>query len=200
MTGPIKPNLCLASGSATRRTMLENAGLHFEVKNPDYDEGPLKQKARAEGWPAERLALHLAEAKAACIDQAEQWIIGADQVLECEGRWFEKARTPDDARQNLEALQGKPHELISAVCVRHKEIIVFAHSARAYLEMRALTHREQQDYLNKMGHDVFDSVGGYKLEGLGAGLMTRVEGDFFTILGLPLLPLLEALRDMGAIK
>ena len=122
-------------------------------------------------------------------------IIGADQVLECGGTLYNKPLNRTDAVSHLKALRGKTHRLISAVCVVQNNKILWDLTDSVNLTMREISDEFIQSYLNQAGTDIFLSVGGYRLENLGAQLFTRVEGDFFTVLGLPLLPLLEFLRS-----
>lgn len=193
------PLLVLASGSRTRAAMLEQAGVAAILDKPLVDEDEVKAAGRAEGVPVEAVAEALAELKAQRIARRHPGalVVGADQMLECEGRWFDKPADGAEARTQLLDLRGKTHRLVScAVVVRDGERIWHkVDSAR--LTMRNFTEDFLDDYLTRVGDDVLHSVGAYQLEGLGAQLFQRVEGDFFTILGLPLLPLLGFLRVHG---
>lgn len=193
------PLLVLASGSRTRAAMLEQAGVSAVLDKPLIDEDEVKAAGRAEGVPAEAVAEALAELKAQRITRRHPGalVVGADQMLECEGRWFDKPADRAAARAQLLDLRGKTHRLVScAVVVRDGERIWHkVDSAR--LTMRNFSESFLDDYLDRVGDDVLHSVGAYQLEGLGAQLFQRVEGDFFTILGLPLLPLLGFLRVHG---
>lgn len=193
------PLLVLASGSRTRAAMLEQAGVSAVLDKPLVDEDEVKAAGRAEGVPAEAVAEALAELKAQRITRRHPGalVIGADQMLECEGRWFDKPADRAAARAQLLDLRGKTHRLVScAVVVRDGERIWHkVDSAR--LTMRNFSESFLDDYLDRVGDDVLHSVGAYQLEGLGAQLFQRVEGDFFTILGLSLLPLLGFLRVHG---
>ena len=193
------PLLVLASGSRTRAAMLEQAGVSAVLDKPLVDEDEVKAAGRAEGVPAEAVAEALAELKAQRITRRHPGalVVGADQMLECEGRWFDKPADRAAARAQLLDLCGKTHRLVScAVVVRDGERIWHkVDSAR--LTMRNFSESFLDDYLDRVGDDVLHSVGAYQLEGLGAQLFQRVEGDFFTILGLPLLPLLGFLRVHG---
>ncbi len=193
------PLLVLASGSRTRAAMLEQAGVSAVLDKPLVDEDEVKAAGRAEGVPAEAVAEALAELKAQRITRRHPGalVVGADQMLECEGRWFDKPADRAAARAQLLDLRGKTHRLVScAVVVRDGERIWHkVDSAR--LTMRNFSESFLDDYLDRVGDDVLHSVGAYQLEGLGAQLFQRVEGDFFTILGLPLLPLLGFLRVHG---
>ncbi|WP_207455732.1 nucleoside triphosphate pyrophosphatase [Azospirillum sp. SYSU D00513] len=194
--------IVLASGSKTRAAMLERAGVSVTLHPAAVDEEEVKLSCRAEGLSADEVAEALAELKAQRVTRHHPGalVVGADQMLECDGQWFDKPATRDGARDQLRALRGKPHRLIScAVVVRDGERL-WHQTDRARLHMRPFTDAFLDDYLDQAGEDILHSVGAYHLEGLGAQLFHRVEGDFFTILGLPLLPLLGFLRVHGVVK
>lgn len=200
MSGAV-PTVVLASGSRTRAEMLERAGVRVTLAPAAVDEEEIKLAARAEGTPVEDVAEALAELKAQRVTRKHPGalVIGADQMLECEGRWFDKPADRDAARAQLQDLRGKTHRLVScAVVIRDGERL-WHHVDRARLTMRPFSDAFVDSYLNAAGDDVLGSVGAYHLEGLGAQLFHRVDGDFFTILGLPLLPLLGFLRVHGVI-
>lgn len=193
------PVLVLASGSRTRAAMLEQAGVTAILDRPLVDEDEVKAAGRAEGVSADIVAEALAELKAQRITRRHPGalVVGADQMLECEGRWFDKPADRAAARAQLLDLRGKTHRLVScAVVVRDGERMWHKIDS-ARLTMRTFSEAFLDDYLTRVGDDVLHSVGAYQLEGLGAQLFHRVEGDFFTILGLPLLPLLGFLRVHG---
>lgn len=193
------PKLVLASGSRTRAAMLEQAGVTAILDKPLVDEDEVKAAGRAEGVSADIVAEALAELKAQRITRRHPGalVVGADQMLECEGRWFDKPADRAAARAQLLDLRGKTHRLVScAVVVRNGERM-WHQIDSARLTMRSFSEAFLDDYLTCVGDDVLHSVGAYQLEGLGAQLFHRVEGDFFTILGLPLLPLLGFLRVHG---
>ncbi|WP_083897389.1 nucleoside triphosphate pyrophosphatase [Azospirillum sp. B506] len=196
------PRLVLASGSRTRAMMLERAGVTAILDKPLVDEDEVKAAGRAEGVSADIVAEALAELKAQRITRRHPGalVVGADQMLDCEGRWFDKPADRAAARAQLLDLRGKTHRLVScAVVVRDGERIWHkVDSAR--LTMRNFSETFLDEYLDRVGDEVLQSVGAYQLEGLGAQLFHRVEGDFFTILGLPLLPLLGFLRVHGVVK
>ncbi|CAO3417029.1 Maf family protein [Azospirillum endophyticum] len=200
MSAPLLvPQLVLASGSRTRAAMLERAGLTAILDRPLVDEDEVKAAGRAEGVSADIVAETLAELKAQRITRRHPGalVVGADQMLECEGRWFDKPADRAAARAQLLELRGRTHRLVScAVVVRDGERM-WHRIDSARLTMRNFTEAFLDDYLDLVGDDVLHSVGAYQLEGLGAQLFHRVEGDFFTILGLPLLPLLGFLRVHG---
>jgi len=193
------PVLVLASGSRTRAAMLEQAGVTAILDRPLVDEDEVKAAGRAEGVSADIVAEALAELKAQRITRRHPGalVVGADQMLECEGRWFDKPADRAAARAQLLDLRGKTHRLVScAVVVRDGERMWHKIDS-ARLTMRNFSEAFLDDYLDRVGDEVLHSVGAYQLEGLGAQLFHRVEGDFFTILGLPLLPLLGFLRVHG---
>jgi septum formation protein len=193
--------IILASSSAARARLLMNAGIEITVDPAAIDEAPIKAEARQHGRDAGDCALLLAEAKAQDVARRHPGalVIGADQILECDGRWFDKPKDLEDASAQLQALNGRQHALITAVAVMRDRKILWRHVERARLTMRRLSAAFLDRYLASMGKRVLATVGGYELEGLGAQLMAQVEGDYFAILGLPLLPLLAFLRAEGAL-
>ena len=194
--------LVLASGSATRARLLADAGLPILVDPAAVDEEEIRTSFQAEGRDADACAAALAEAKAKRVSARHTGalVLGADQILECGGRWLEKPRDPEAARAQLTLLRGKRHTLITAAAVVRNGALLWHTIDRAQLTMRAFTDGFLDDYVAAGGEDLLGSVGGYQLEGLGAQLFGRVEGDFFSILGLPLLPLLDFLRGHGALE
>ncbi|MBW8271183.1 Maf family nucleotide pyrophosphatase [Caldovatus sp. SYSU G05006] len=195
------PRLVLASASAARRALLAAAGLRFEVAAAAVDEDAIKAAARAEGVPAADTALLLAEAKARRVAarEPEALVIGADQMLVCEGRWFDKPADPEAARAQLRALRGRTHELVTAVVCWRGGGRVWQHVALPRLTMRNFSDAFLDAYLAREGEAVTASVGAYRLEGPGVQLFARIVGEHSSILGLPLLPLLEFLRGHGVL-
>jgi septum formation protein len=192
----------LASSSETRRKMLVGAGLTFEAVSPALDEEKLKKKLTTEGGGGNDLSLALAKAKAedVALKHRGSLVIGADQTLECGGKRFDKPRSRGEARQQLARLGGKTHGLTSAACVFCEEQVIWAHSDRAHLTMRPLSAGFVESYLEALGEESLYAAGLYQLEGPGSQLFLSVEGDFFTILGLPLFPLLGFLRSQGIME
>jgi septum formation protein len=192
------PQLILASASLPRRQLLANAGLAFEIEPAGIDEEEVTRSLGNRAAPQE-LASTLAEMKALKVSSRhpQAFVIGADSTLACNGRLFDKPPTPLAARKQLLALRGQTHELFSSVVVARAGQRLWHWSERARLTMRPFTETFVDAYLARAGSDVLASVGAYQLEGLGAHLFTRVDGDYFTILGLPLLPLLSFLADHG---
>ena len=191
--------IVLASGSVTRRDMLARAGVAFTVDVAAVDEDAVKQAMRAETANPARAAETLAELKATRVSARHPGIIviGADQMLDCDGMWFDKPVDRAAARAQLAALRGKTHRLTSAVVAMRDGQRLWHHTESAKLSMRRFSDAFLDDYLDRAGEAVIQSVGAYQLEGLGAQLFMLVEGDHFTILGLPLLALLDFLRENG---
>jgi len=187
----------LASKSAVRRQMLEAAGVPVEVRPADIDERAIEQDAGTAN--SGRIAALLAAAKAVAAGQGtpDRLVIAADQTLACEGRVFHKPENRAAARRQLAALRGRTHTLTAAVAVHVAGAVTFEHADSVHLTMRAFSDAFLDRYLDEAGDRVLQSVGGYQLEGLGIQLFERIEGDYFTILGLPLLPLLGYLRQAG---
>ena len=193
--------LILASGSKTRAGMLRGAGVPIEIAVPSIDEPELMASLNASGATADRVAEVLAEMKAQRIAPRfpGRFVLGCDQMLECDGLWLDKPFDRDNARDQLKMLRGKDHSLITcAVLVRDEERL-WHHIERAQLRMRDFSDEFLERYLEQAGDDILRSVGSYQLEGLGAQLFERVTGDFFTILGLPLLPVIAILREHGIV-
>ncbi len=199
MLQPASPPLILASASTARRAVLAAAGLHFAVRPAAIDEAAIKEAARSEGLDASAAALRLANAKAAEIARQEPraLVIGADQILDCAGAWHDKPADLAAARRQLLALRGRPHELATAIVCHTGDRVLWQHLALPRLTMRAFSDAFLDAYLAAEGDRVLSSVGAYRLEALGVQLFESVEGDHATILGLPLLPLLEFLRTAG---
>lgn len=193
------PQIVLASQSSTRRNLLEQAGIRPETRPARIDEAAVRESARAEGLSAGDCALLLAELKARRIREPDCVVIGADQILECGGTWFEKPADRAAARAQLLELRGRAHVLHSAVVVMRDGQVIWQHVARPELTMRRFSEAFLDAYLDLEGDAVLSSVGAYRLEGPGIHLFERVTGEHAAILGLPLLPLLEFLRQHGVV-
>lgn len=194
---PVVPPLILASGSASRRLMLESAGLAVQTVVSGVDEDEIKAALKAEQAPVEEAAVVLAEMKAGRVARRYPGalVLGADQMLDCDGVWFDKPQSRAEAREQLQALSGKTHRLISAAVIIHKGERIWHQIGEARMSVRALSDSFIDGYLDQAGEAVQATVGCYQIEGLGAQLFNRVQGDHFVIRGLPLLPLLEFLRQ-----
>jgi len=195
--------IVLASGSRARREMLAAAGLHFTVQAADVDEPAIRARLLKDDASVEpkRIAAVLAAAKAEDVSGkiGGSLIIGADQVLALGDELLSKAPNMEAARAALHKLRGRTHELHSAVAFAEKGKVTWAHVATARLTMRDFSDVFLDDYLLRAGDRVGQSVGAYELEGIGVQLFDRIEGDYFTILGLPLMPVLAELRVRGII-
>lgn len=191
-------SIILASGSQSRRTLLAGAGVKVETIKPYVDEDTAKISMRAQGLSIRDQAMRLAELKALKVSaQNDGLVIGGDQMLALGNTAFDKPKDMAGARAHLEALSGQTHTLETAIVVAEGGQVIWKHLARPKLTMRVLTDEFIIAYLKETGEDVLSTVGGYKLEGLGSQLFTEIEGDYFSILGLPLLPLLGYLRTRG---
>lgn len=191
--------IILASTSAIRRKTLSAAGVAHEAVRPGADEEALKRQFLAAGLDNGDLALALGRAKALSIDAPGAFVIGADQIMEMDGEIFDKPRTRSEAADRLSRCAGRAHRLINGVAVARGGAVVFEHADVATLHMRPMTKAEIDAYLERAGEEVLSSVGAYQVEALGARLFDRIDGDFFTVLGLSLFPLLRFLRAEGAL-
>lgn len=192
--------LILASGSATRRKMLEDAGVAIAIEKPRVDEEAVRAGLRAEGLKPREQADALAEVKALSVSRLRSGLVlGADQMLALGDEAFDKPADRTEARAQLVALRGKTHALLTAAVIARDGQVIWRHVDAPKLTMRAFSDAFLDDYLDRVGEGALSSVGGYQLEGLGAQLFSRVDGDYFSVLGLPLMPLLSYLRDIGEI-
>lgn len=207
MTSPLRerqaraPAVILASASRTRAELLLRAGVPVRAAPAAIDETEVKRALKAEGADAAAAAEALAELKARRVSASfpGALVVGADQMLECDGAWFDKPADLEAARATLRALSGGSHSLVVSVVVLRDGARLWHHTDRAELMMRTLSDSFIESYLAAAGDEILNSVGCYRLEGLGAQLFRSIRGDHFTVMGLPLLPLLDFLRGQGVI-
>ena len=188
----------LASGSAIRRQILENAGVPFSVQTSGVDEEAIKQ-----GWSGDdvdNLALELANAKAKAVEaNHEVLVLGADQILSLDGQIYDKARSVEEARRRLKALRGTTHILHSGLAAYRAGQQIWSYTQQSRLSVRNFSDAFLDTYMARAGDELTASVGAYAFEGIGAQIFDRIEGDYHAILGLPLLPVLGLLRREGVI-
>lgn len=197
-------SLILASTSKSRQAILRDAGLTFDIVDAGVDEDAVKQAllCKDDSLDIADIATILAQTKALTVSEKNSgnWIIGADQVLICDDELFNKPASVSRARDQLLRLSGKTHVLETAIACAHNGEVVWTYRDSAHLSMRPFSPKFLGRYLAAVGEDVLTTVGGYKLESLGIQLFEKIEGDYFTILGLPLLPLLDFLRQSELIE
>lgn len=192
--------LLLASGSATRRNMLSAAGIPVEARPARVDERSLEDGLAAAGASSPDVAAALAQAKALAGSAPGRLTLGADQTLDLDGMRWHKPASRAQAAHQLAALQGRSHRLHSAFALARDGEVLAEGTSAARLTVRPLSSAFIDAYLDETGDSVLASVGAYQVEGLGAHLFDTIEGDHFTILGLPLIPLLAALRRLGSLQ
>ncbi len=193
--------LILASASTARASMLRAAGVELEIVPARVDESELKLSLKQQGADVETAAIALAELKALQVSRSRpgRLVLGADQMLDCENVWFDKPENRAAAKTQLLALRGKAHRLTSAAVLARDGQRIWHNAAAAKLTMRSFTEAFLELYLDRAGEAVLSAVGAYQLEGLGAQMFQKIDGDFFTILGLPLLPVLDILREQNVL-
>ncbi len=190
--------LILASQSAARAAVMRAAGLVFEQRPARIDEAAIKESLRDAG--PDECALTLAGLKAARIRVPDALVIGADQLLVCDGEWFDKPADRADARAQLQRLRGRAHQLVTAVVCHRGGQEIWRHVARPSLRMRRFSDEFLDEYLAAEGDAVLSSVGAYRLEAMGIQLFDAIEGEYAAILGVPLLALLGFLRQHGVLR
>lgn len=194
-------SITLASGSQIRRQILDGAGLQYDVKTSHVDEAAIKMSMIAMDAPPRDIADALAEAKAVKVSRDRGGlVIGADQIMVMDGHIYDKPKSMDEAHERLLSMRGKPHFLIGAVVICENGQAVWRHASKTTLYVREFTEKFLDEYLRIEGDDILHTVGAYKFEGRGAQLFSKVDGDFFSILGLSLLPLLDYLRIRGLLE
>jgi septum formation protein len=186
--------IVLASSSSSRRKILKNSGIDFLVKKPPITESKEKKKYKG---PPKKLALYLAEKKALSIKSIKDTlVVGADQVLFFQGKIFDKPRSINEAKKHLLLLSGKTHSLVCGTVIAKNDRIVWKHMEECKMTMHKLEKNYLDHYLKLTGKKVLKSVGAYKVEGYGVRLFRKIDGDFFSIVGLPLTPLLNEIRKL----
>lgn len=196
----LQHRLVLASKSIARASVLRGAGLAFEQITAGVDEESIKASLRAENAPPSRQADILAETKAMKVSISNAGVVlGADQMLDLDGEGLDKPANRDEARDQLKRLRGKTHILQTALVACVEGAPVWRQLSQPRLRMRSFSDAFLEDYLDAIGPAALESVGAYQIEGRGAQLFDRIEGDYFSILGMPLLPLLQWLRDRGTV-
>jgi septum formation protein len=191
--------IILASGSSIRQTLLRNAGVSFDVVIPRLDEDSIKRALQAEAAKPRDIADALAEGKAAKVSnkQPEALVLGCDQVLDFGGALGSKPESREDARKQLLLMRGKTHSLFSAAVIYHEARPLWRHIGQVRLTMRAFSDKWLDGYLDRNWDSINSAVGGYKLEEEGVRLFSRIEGDYFNVLGLPLMEILSYLTLSG---
>lgn len=190
--------IVLASKSASRKAMLKAAGVMFRCEPANIDERGL-ESSFASKQPTE-IVRALAEAKALAIGPDRETVLGSDSLVVVEGRRFDKPASRDEAEEHLRFFSGKTMQLHSAAAINQSGTIVWSHAALASLHVRELSDSFIEQYLDAEWPDVGHCVGVFRIEGVGVQLFERIEGDYFTILGMPLLPVLSALRELGELS
>jgi septum formation protein len=198
---PMPERVILASASASRAQLLLAAGVTAEVEPSLVDEEPIKRQVRVSGGSAVDCALLLAQEKARAVSarHLDALVIGADQILVLGDRWFDKPASVAAAREQLGSLCGRSHVLATAACVVHDGNVLWHGTSEPVLTMREFSDAFLEAYLTAEGTATLGSVGSYCIEGRGVQLFSGIDGDYFAILGLPLLPLLGFLRERGVI-
>jgi len=198
MTLNLPHNLILASGSLARQNMLRQAGYEFDIIPADIDEETILKEYN-QGDDVQKLALRLAGEKAKKVsgENQDKYIIGSDQILAMNNNIYSKAKNKSEAMARIKEFQGQSHDLYSAVSLYKNDVEIFSYCDKATLHMRDLSADEITAYCDKAGDALTSCVGCYALESIGGRLFERIEGDYFTILGMPLLPLIGALNEEG---
>lgn len=198
----MKPALILASSSSSRQTLMRNAGVEFTAQAADIDERLIEGPLQEAGSTPDQTALELAKAKALAVSALHPTaiVVGCDQTMSLGPRIYHKPKDMAEAAQHLLSLSGKTHRLNSAAVIAQNGQVLWQTVAHANLSVRQLSEDFVATHLERVGDKALTSVGAYQLEGEGIQLFTSIDGDYFTILGLPLLPLLEVLRKFGVIN
>ena len=187
--------IILGSSSPSRKKLLKNTGIDFKVKSPTIDEATQKKEFKGK---KKDLAIYLAEKKALSIHaEPKDIIIGADQVLLNNNKIYDKPKSIHEAKRHLKELSNKTHSLISGTVISQKNKIIWRHQSVSKMEMHQLTNKDINKYLSQSGESILKCVGAYNIEGYGSKLFKKIDGDFFSIVGLPLIQLLNAINKIG---
>ncbi|MDG1142075.1 MAG: Maf family protein [Hellea sp.] len=193
-------NIILASGSPTRKQILEDSGVIFEVVVRPIDEASIKSAMIQEGASKLSIVSTLAELKSIKVSsETPGLVIGADQIMVFDGAIYDKPKTIEEAKKRLMAIRNQTHYLMGSVVVSEGGVSVWRHSSKVELKARSFTDKFIDNYINQEGEALLQTVGAYRFEKRGSQLFSSVKGDFFSVLGLPLLPLLDYLRTRNAI-
>ncbi|NQY41434.1 MAG: Maf family protein [Henriciella sp.] len=191
-------DIILASGSASRRSLLAGAGVEAQSIKPNVDEETAKIAMRGDGMSVRDQAMQLAEMKAVKVSRANPgFVIGGDQMLNLDGEAFDKPANLSAAAGHLRKLSGKSHTLETAIVIAENGQPIWRYLARPKLTVRVLSDEFVETYIQTCGTALLSTVGAYQLEGMGAQIFSKIEGDYFSVLGLPLLPLLDYFRVRG---
>ena len=190
--------IILGSSSPSRKKLLKNTGLKFIIKKPNIDEAAEKKAFRGN---KKDLAMYLAEKKALSINTGpNNIVIGADQVLLHNNKTYDKPKSSNEAKKHLKQLSNKTHKLISGTVISRKNKIIWRHNNVAKMTMNKLTNKEIENYLTKSGKNILKCAGAYNIEGYGSTLFKKIDGDFFSIVGLPLIELLKTIKKIRRSK
>lgn len=194
-------SLILASNSVSRKQLLKNAGIPFCPISSNVDEAAIKTQCQLKSSGPVIAAMEIAKAKARAVSYKfpDDLVLAADQILICNDKWFDKPVGLNGIRAHLEQLSGQTHELINATVIMERSVSIWHHENTVSIEMRPLSSELISSYLEKVGETACESVGAYQIEGPGIQLLHHTHGDFFSILGLPLFPLLEFLRSRDVV-
>ena len=186
--------IILGSSSSSRRKILNNSGVVFITKKPSLNESIEKRKFKGS---KKELPIYLAEKKALSINSKKQdLVIGADQILLFKGRVYDKPKSLAEAKKHLLEFSGKTHHLISGTVLARNKTIIWRHLIVAKMKMHPLTKKTVDDYLALSGKNILDSVGAYNIEGHGVKLFNKIDGDYYSIVGLPIIPLLNKIKKL----
>jgi len=190
--------IILASKSKSRKKIIENAGLIFETVSSGVDENEIKARMSKTGATFVQITEALAREKALTVskDRPRSLVIGGDQILVCDGKYYDKAKDLDEARNHLNSFKGKTHELITSITLVQNNEVIWTHTSRPRLSMRDFSNEFLDEYIEQAGDALLQSVGCYFIEGIGIHLFSNIEGEYHAIQGVPMLALLNKLREL----